>query len=61
MIGLVILQICTLGCPAPAAHLTPREAAVLKCFQEQPWRDDENIMLDFCLAKIPNAVWRQKR
>lgn len=41
--------------------LTSREAAVLHCFQAQPWVDPDNEKLDQCLAKIPDAIWRQKR
>lgn len=41
--------------------LTEREAAVLRCFREQPWVDRDNEALDRCLAKISDAVWRAKR
>lgn len=51
MIAMVILQLCYLWCADPSPPLTEHQAAVLTCFQTQPWVDRENIQLQRCLER----------
>jgi hypothetical protein len=59
---IAMLQVCsTWGCWPQSPSLTAREAAVLECFQRQPWVDRDDVWLDQCFAKIPSSIWKTQR
>ena len=49
---IVLLQVCSVWCWPPPPPLSAREAAVLACFQDEPWVDPDGVWLRKCLARV---------